>query len=176
MILSDMAPFYEELCTDLKWPVDNSLLAKMQSNNEETFKKLDETLKDAEENLGETEIRDALYAKAEHLCKIGDKVQYSISSYDSVIQNMGWLNWQWKHNVNDRVLEYSNKELHHHILFPIREGGPSILVHLASWFLAHVQAPACLNSNSPLSLSTVCLQVSLGHTSIKYSTVNYHYQ
>jgi len=71
-----MAPFYEELCTDLKWPVDNSLLAKMQSNNEETFKKLDETLKDAEENLGETEIRDALYAKAEHLCKIGDKVQY----------------------------------------------------------------------------------------------------
>lgn len=57
IILSDMAPFYEELCTDLKWPVDNSLLAKMQSNNEETFKKLDETLKDAEENLGETEIR-----------------------------------------------------------------------------------------------------------------------
>lgn len=77
IILSDMAPFYEELCTDLKWPVDNSLLAKMQSNNEETFKKLDETLKDAEENLGETEIRDALYAKAEHLCKIGDKVHYN---------------------------------------------------------------------------------------------------
>jgi len=77
IILSDMAPFYEELCSDLKWPVDNSLLAKMQSNNEETFKKLDETLKDAEENLGETEVRDALYAKAEHLCKIGDKVQYN---------------------------------------------------------------------------------------------------
>ena len=25
-------------------------------------------------NLGETEIRDALYAKAEYLCQIGDKV------------------------------------------------------------------------------------------------------
>ena len=96
IILSDMAPFYEELCTDLKWPVDNSLLAKMQSNNEETFKKLDETLKDAEENLGETEIRDALYAKAEHLCKIGDKVQYYCIAR--------------KHNVNNRVLEYSNKK------------------------------------------------------------------
>ena len=46
----------------------------MQANNEEKFKKLDETLKDAEENLGETEIRDALYAKAEYLCQIGDKV------------------------------------------------------------------------------------------------------
>ena len=71
-----MAPFYEELCTELKWSVDNSLLTKMKSNNEEMFKKLEETLKDAEENLGETEIRDALYAKAEYLCKIGDKVQY----------------------------------------------------------------------------------------------------
>ena len=70
-----MAPFYEELCTELKWSVDNSLLTKMKSNNEEMFKKLEETLKDAEENLGETEIRDALYAKAEYLCKIGDKVQ-----------------------------------------------------------------------------------------------------
>lgn len=69
----DMAPFYEEICTELKWDVDNSLLATMHTNNEETVKKLDETLKDAEENLGETEIRDALYAKAEYLCKIGDK-------------------------------------------------------------------------------------------------------
>ena len=70
-----MAPFYEEICTDLKWAIDNSLLATMHANNEETFKKLDETVKDAEENLGETEIRDALYAKAEYLCKIGDKVR-----------------------------------------------------------------------------------------------------
>lgn len=109
-----MAPFYEELCTDLKWPVDNSLLAKMQSNNEETFKKLDETLKDAEENLGETEIRDALYAKAEHLCKIGDKVCYSkyisTCSYYSVVQNMGWFNLKWEHamagNVEEGVLEH----------------------------------------------------------------------
>ena len=70
----DMAPLYQELCTELKWSVDNTLLAKMQANNEEKFKKLDETLKDAEENLGETEIRDALYAKAEYLCQIGEKV------------------------------------------------------------------------------------------------------
>ena len=69
-----MAPLYEELCTELKWPVDKPLLAKMQANNEEKFKKLDETLKDAEENLGETEIRDGLYAKAEYFCQIGDKV------------------------------------------------------------------------------------------------------
>ena len=70
-----MAPLYEEVCAELKWPVDKVLLAKMQSNNQEKIEKLDETLKDAEENLGETEVRDALYEKAEYLCKIGDKVQ-----------------------------------------------------------------------------------------------------
>ena len=55
----------------------------MQANNEEKFKKLDETLKDAEENLGETEIRDALYAKAEYLCQIGDKV-FTDNGFDFV--------------------------------------------------------------------------------------------
>ena len=81
-----MAPLYEELCTELKWPVDKPLLAKMQANNEEKFKKLDETLKDAEENLGETEITDALYAKAEYLCQIGDKV-CTDNSFDFVSVN-----------------------------------------------------------------------------------------
>ena len=75
----DMAPLYEELCAELKWAVDKALLAKMQANNEEKFKQLDETVKDAEGNLGETEIRDALYAKAEYLCKIGEKVQYRVT-------------------------------------------------------------------------------------------------
>ena len=74
LLLIDMAPLYEEVCAELKWPVDKALLAKMQSKNQEKLEKLDETLKDTEENLGETEVRDALYDKAEYLCKIGEKV------------------------------------------------------------------------------------------------------
>lgn len=93
IIFLDMVLFYEEFCIDLKWFVDNSLLVKMQFNNEEIFKKFDEILKDVEENLGEIEIRDVLYVKVEYFCKIGDKVCYSkyifICSYYFVVQNMG---------------------------------------------------------------------------------------
>jgi hypothetical protein len=71
----DMAPFYQlNAQEELKQPIDKSLMASMQSKNAEEIKKLDEKLADAEENLGETEISDALIGKAEYLTKIGDKV------------------------------------------------------------------------------------------------------
>ena len=50
----------------------------MQAENEEALKKLDDRLKDAEENLGETEISDTLLARAEHFARIGDKVRVVI--------------------------------------------------------------------------------------------------
>jgi 26S proteasome regulatory subunit N7 len=69
-----MAPLYEELCNELKWPIDQSLLAKMKKANEEKLKEFEEKLKFAEENLGETEVRDVLFSQAEYLCSIGNKV------------------------------------------------------------------------------------------------------
>lgn len=69
-----MAPFYEEICKDLGWPVDEKLLKKMKEANTKELKTLDDKVQDAEQNLGESEVRDALLAKAEYLCKIGDKV------------------------------------------------------------------------------------------------------
>lgn len=30
----DMTPFYQECCTDLKWPVDQTLVNKMKKENE----------------------------------------------------------------------------------------------------------------------------------------------
>merc|ERR1712193_199837 len=45
----------------------------MSAENEAELKVLDEKIKDAEENLGESELREALLAKAEYLTKIGDK-------------------------------------------------------------------------------------------------------
>lgn len=69
-----MAPYYEALCKSLDWQVDVDLLSKMKKANEDELKRLDEELEDAEKNLGESEIRDAMMTKAEYLCRIGDKV------------------------------------------------------------------------------------------------------
>lgn len=74
----DMAPYYETLCKELKWSVDSDLLSKMKKANEGELKRLDEVLEDAEKNLGESEIRDAMMAKAEYLIRIGDKVSEEI--------------------------------------------------------------------------------------------------
>uniref|UniRef100_A0A3P8V6I9 26S proteasome non-ATPase regulatory subunit 6 n=1 Tax=Cynoglossus semilaevis TaxID=244447 RepID=A0A3P8V6I9_CYNSE len=70
---NNMAPYYEGLCKDLKWQLDNDLLSKMKKTNEEELKRLDDVLEDAEKNLGESEIRDAMMARAEYLIRIGDK-------------------------------------------------------------------------------------------------------
>ncbi|XP_064632860.1 26S proteasome non-ATPase regulatory subunit 6-like [Lineus longissimus] len=69
----NMAPLYEEICKELKWKVDVTLLSKMQKSNEDELKKLDEAIADAEKNLGETDVRDSMMRKAEYLSKIGDK-------------------------------------------------------------------------------------------------------
>jgi 26S proteasome regulatory subunit N7 len=69
----NLTPLCEWLCSELKLEVDQSLVAKMRSANEAKLVELDDKIKDAEENLGETEVRDALVAKAEYLCNIGDK-------------------------------------------------------------------------------------------------------
>ncbi|GBN53468.1 26S proteasome non-ATPase regulatory subunit 6 [Araneus ventricosus] len=70
---NNMAPFYEEVCKDLSWPVDNALLDSMKKANEEALKKLDDAIEDAEKNLGEMEVREAYLNKAEYLSKIGSK-------------------------------------------------------------------------------------------------------
>ncbi|XP_055773159.1 26S proteasome non-ATPase regulatory subunit 6-like [Salvelinus fontinalis] len=70
---NDMAPYYENLCKDLKWQLDTDLLSKMKKANEEELKRLDDVLEDAEKNLGESEIRDAMMARAEYLIRIGNK-------------------------------------------------------------------------------------------------------
>ncbi|XP_031700006.1 26S proteasome non-ATPase regulatory subunit 6 [Anarrhichthys ocellatus] len=70
---NNMAPYYESLCKDLKWQLDGDLLSKMKKANEEELKRLDDVLEDAEKSLGESEIRDAMMARAEYLIRIGDK-------------------------------------------------------------------------------------------------------
>jgi 26S proteasome regulatory subunit N7 len=69
----NMAPFYEIVCEDLGWPVDQNLLAAMKETNQKKIEELDAVIEDAEKNLGEMEVREANLKKSEYLCRIGDK-------------------------------------------------------------------------------------------------------
>lgn len=68
-----MAPFYEEVCEALDWPVDDALLTGMKAKNADQLKELNDAIVDAEQNLGEMEVREANLRKSEHLCRVGDK-------------------------------------------------------------------------------------------------------
>ena len=63
------------MCSELGREVDTSLLSELEAANKAELAKLEEGIEDATKNFGETEQRDALMAKAEYLCKIGDKVR-----------------------------------------------------------------------------------------------------
>lgn len=69
-----MAPYYEQVCKDLGWTVDQTLLANMKAENAKTLEELDKKIKDAEENLGDTDVRDLMINRAEHFSRIGHKV------------------------------------------------------------------------------------------------------
>mmetsp|Transcript_28007 Transcript_28007/g.63404 ORF Transcript_28007/g.63404 Transcript_28007/m.63404 type:complete len:387 (-) Transcript_28007:95-1255(-) len=69
-----MLPYYEKyLCPAPLGPADEALKAQMKAKNDDDMAKLEEKIKDAKENLGDMEIRDALLAKAEFYNRIGDK-------------------------------------------------------------------------------------------------------
>ncbi len=78
-----MAPFYQLLCTELGIPMDTAKVAEMQTAIAAKLAELDEKVKDAEENLGETEVRDGMLAKAEFLASIGDKPA-AVAAFDAV--------------------------------------------------------------------------------------------
>lgn len=71
--VTDLAPIYEHLCALLGWPVDAAQLTSMREKNAAKLQELDAKLADAEANMGEQEVRDALLARAEHLAALGDK-------------------------------------------------------------------------------------------------------
>ncbi|KAF8343360.1 PCI-domain-containing protein [Amanita rubescens] len=69
-----MAPYYKMIISASSGLVlDQSLLEEMEKENEEELKRLDERLEEAEKTEGESEISDALRAKANYLTRIGDK-------------------------------------------------------------------------------------------------------
>lgn len=51
--LNDMAPYYQQVCQELRSDIDAVLLNELKERNEKRFKELDDNIKDAEENHGE---------------------------------------------------------------------------------------------------------------------------
>lgn len=66
-----MAPYLRTLTVQ---PPKADLLSQLEERNAAELKSLEDKLKDAEENLGESEVSELLRAKAMYLCRIGSKV------------------------------------------------------------------------------------------------------
>ena len=66
-----LAPTYEAVCAEMGWPIDTAKLEAMRGVNAAKLEELEAAIKDAEENMGDIEIRDARLAKADYLCKLG---------------------------------------------------------------------------------------------------------
>lgn len=70
-----MAPYYRIITSTASGlPLDQSLLDAMEKENAEELHKLDERLDEAKKIEGESEISDALKARANYLTRIGEKV------------------------------------------------------------------------------------------------------
>lgn len=74
-----MAPYYRSITASSSvLPLDKSLLESLEKENEDELKTLDERLAEAEKTEGESEISDALKARANYLTRIGDKVSFIV--------------------------------------------------------------------------------------------------
>jgi 26S proteasome regulatory subunit N7 len=70
----DMTAYYRIVTSIRALTSDPSLLETMEKANKEELEKLDQRLAEAEKTEGESEISDALRAKANYFTRIGDKV------------------------------------------------------------------------------------------------------
>ena len=69
-----MAPYYRLVVAANVLPLDQTLLDRLEKENTAELERLDKVLKEAEETEGESDIADALRAKASYLTRIGEKV------------------------------------------------------------------------------------------------------
>ena len=72
-----MAPYYRLVVAANVLPLDQALLDELEKENSAELERLDKVLKEAEETEGESDIADALRAKASYLTRIGEKVRAS---------------------------------------------------------------------------------------------------
>ena len=78
---TDSVAVYEVACKETGTPVDSALLKKMKAANEARLQEIEVAIKDAIENEGDMEVRDATMAKAQILARTADKAT-AIAGYE----------------------------------------------------------------------------------------------
>lgn len=78
-----MAPYYETVCAEFGWTVDTSLVKTWNAANTAAVVAIDAQIADHKINAGDTEVRDAMVARAQHYADIGDKTT-ALSEFDTV--------------------------------------------------------------------------------------------
>lgn len=73
IVADNMAPYYESVCNDLHWKLNNELLTAMKEKNTKALEEFDEEIDYALNNLSAVDIKYAYLNKANYLSKIGDK-------------------------------------------------------------------------------------------------------
>jgi 26S proteasome regulatory subunit N7 len=68
-----MGPYYKIVTSTNALPLDQAVLDSLEKANKEELSKLDERLEEAQKQEGESDIADALRARANYFTKIGDK-------------------------------------------------------------------------------------------------------
>lgn len=81
-----LAPYYEHICGELGWQLDQSKLSDMQASNAKQLQELEDKIKDAEENLGETEASNSFaHAQFDMLCSCNKPSRHLTSRLHIVI-------------------------------------------------------------------------------------------
>jgi 26S proteasome regulatory subunit N7 len=76
-----MAPYYKKIISSSSsvLSIDQPALDSMEKANADELQRLDERLAEAEKTEGESEISDALKARANYFTRIGEKVTHPSS-------------------------------------------------------------------------------------------------
>ena len=77
-----MAPYYSYLVSRFAWANDDKLVGRLEEENKKKLDELDSKMSEAEKNAGDTEVREAMWNKAEYLYRIGDK-ERAVLAYEA---------------------------------------------------------------------------------------------
>lgn len=80
-----MSGYYQKLKADGVLELDKAIEAVMAQENERKITQLTATLDDAVKNLGETEVREALLARSDYYCRIGNK-EKALEHYEETLK------------------------------------------------------------------------------------------
>lgn len=80
-----MTPYYLFLVEKFDRSLDEKLVEEMKMANQDELQKIEEAIKDAADNMGEMEVRDAYYSKAKFFERIGDR-ENSLKAMEEVLE------------------------------------------------------------------------------------------